>query len=152
VTCNRPPSGWFCTRAAGHEGPCAALPVSLPTWRDPWHDAWWEIRDAWRSRASLGYRHVAWVTYLALSLPLGYRVRCFTCRWIKTHWDPIVGAECEFCASCRDIERKLAVARADLTRLRDDTSERSAAAGYRLVTQDCGCQTSGNRCPVHSHP
>lgn len=27
-TCRVPPSGWYCTRQAGHEGPCAALPSS----------------------------------------------------------------------------------------------------------------------------
>jgi hypothetical protein len=26
--CNRPPEGWYCTRGAGHEGPCAAVRVS----------------------------------------------------------------------------------------------------------------------------
>lgn len=26
MTCQIPPSGWRCTREAGHEGPCAALP------------------------------------------------------------------------------------------------------------------------------
>lgn len=25
--CTRPPAGWTCSRAEGHEGPCAALPV-----------------------------------------------------------------------------------------------------------------------------
>ena len=25
--CNLPPRGWYCTRDAGHEGPCAALQV-----------------------------------------------------------------------------------------------------------------------------
>jgi hypothetical protein len=25
--CNVPPNGWRCTRSAGHEGPCAALPI-----------------------------------------------------------------------------------------------------------------------------
>ena len=25
--CQLPPSGWECTRHAGHEGPCAAVPV-----------------------------------------------------------------------------------------------------------------------------
>lgn len=25
--CDRPPPGWWCSRAKGHEGPCAALPV-----------------------------------------------------------------------------------------------------------------------------
>lgn len=26
--CARPPKGWYCTRDAGHEGPCAAYPLS----------------------------------------------------------------------------------------------------------------------------
>jgi hypothetical protein len=26
VGCTVPPAGWYCTRAAGHDGPCAALP------------------------------------------------------------------------------------------------------------------------------
>jgi hypothetical protein len=26
-TCNRPPTGWYCTRDAGHDGPCAAEEV-----------------------------------------------------------------------------------------------------------------------------
>jgi len=30
TTCTRPPAGWHCTRAAGHEGPCAAAPK--PQW------------------------------------------------------------------------------------------------------------------------
>jgi hypothetical protein len=24
--CSKPPAGWYCTRAAGHDGPCAAYP------------------------------------------------------------------------------------------------------------------------------
>lgn len=28
--CNRPPAGWWCSREAGHEGPCAARPGSRP--------------------------------------------------------------------------------------------------------------------------
>lgn len=24
--CSKPPTGWYCTRAAGHDGPCAAHP------------------------------------------------------------------------------------------------------------------------------
>lgn len=28
--CTIPPPGWRCTRAAGHEGPCAAVPVVTP--------------------------------------------------------------------------------------------------------------------------
>src|SRR5690606_35105334 len=27
VPCLTPPKGWICTRARGHEGPCAAIPV-----------------------------------------------------------------------------------------------------------------------------
>lgn len=27
--CTVPPPGWYCTRAAGHEGPCAAHPADL---------------------------------------------------------------------------------------------------------------------------
>lgn len=27
--CTRPPKGWFCTREFGHEGPCAARPLSI---------------------------------------------------------------------------------------------------------------------------
>ena len=26
ATCQIPPPGWYCTREAGHDGPCAALP------------------------------------------------------------------------------------------------------------------------------
>jgi ABC-type antimicrobial peptide transport system ATPase subunit len=26
ITCKVPPSGWYCTRPAGHAGPCAAWP------------------------------------------------------------------------------------------------------------------------------
>ena len=26
TVCNRPPTGWNCTRDVGHEGPCAAYP------------------------------------------------------------------------------------------------------------------------------
>ena len=28
--CHRPPPGWYCTRQQGHEGPCAARPLSEP--------------------------------------------------------------------------------------------------------------------------
>lgn len=28
MPCDRPPRGWYCTRARGHDGPCAALPES----------------------------------------------------------------------------------------------------------------------------
>jgi hypothetical protein len=27
IRCNRPPSGWYCTRPYGHLGPCAAHPL-----------------------------------------------------------------------------------------------------------------------------
>jgi hypothetical protein len=27
--CNRPPIGWKCTRTAGHDGPCAAIAMTL---------------------------------------------------------------------------------------------------------------------------
>lgn len=30
TACDRPPIGWWCSRAAGHDGPCAAHPVSSP--------------------------------------------------------------------------------------------------------------------------
>lgn len=30
TVCTVPPAGWHCTRAPGHDGPCAAIPVSLP--------------------------------------------------------------------------------------------------------------------------
>ncbi|HEX8883152.1 MAG TPA: hypothetical protein VF797_01530 [Noviherbaspirillum sp.] len=30
TTCDVPPPGWSCTRAAGHSGPCAAIPASPP--------------------------------------------------------------------------------------------------------------------------
>ncbi len=29
-TCDRPPAGWSCSRARGHDGPCAAWPVNTP--------------------------------------------------------------------------------------------------------------------------
>lgn len=39
--CTLPPSGWRCTRAGGHDGPCAAIPTSeaianetIPVWVD----------------------------------------------------------------------------------------------------------------------
>lgn len=25
--CEVPPAGWYCTRAKGHDGPCAAIPI-----------------------------------------------------------------------------------------------------------------------------
>lgn len=28
--CTVPPEGWFCTRPAGHDGPCAAVPIAGP--------------------------------------------------------------------------------------------------------------------------
>jgi hypothetical protein len=28
--CTIPPSGWYCTRGAGHDGPCAAVPGTSP--------------------------------------------------------------------------------------------------------------------------
>ena len=31
TTCPIPPEGWFCNRAAGHDGPCAAWPVENST-------------------------------------------------------------------------------------------------------------------------
>jgi hypothetical protein len=27
TTCNKAPAGWYCTRSAGHSGPCAAWPL-----------------------------------------------------------------------------------------------------------------------------
>ena len=32
--CPIPPKGWWCSREAGHEGPCAAQPVNLTA---PWN-------------------------------------------------------------------------------------------------------------------
>jgi hypothetical protein len=29
TACHLPPLGWSCTRAAGHDGPCAAVPVLI---------------------------------------------------------------------------------------------------------------------------
>ncbi len=26
--CNKPPTGWACTRTPGHDGPCAAVPTT----------------------------------------------------------------------------------------------------------------------------
>lgn len=34
--CEAPPEGWFCTRDAGHDGPCAARPVSELCPSSPW--------------------------------------------------------------------------------------------------------------------
>ena len=31
TVCNVPPPGWYCTRAPGHDGPCAAYPAAAPT-------------------------------------------------------------------------------------------------------------------------
>ena len=37
TACPRPPAGWHCTRAVGHEGPCAAYPVEAGAtgWASP---------------------------------------------------------------------------------------------------------------------
>lgn len=37
AACNIPPAGWSCTRAGGHEGPCAAIPSggSPSGWASP---------------------------------------------------------------------------------------------------------------------
>lgn len=29
--CTRPPAGWWCSRDAGHDGPCAAHPLDTPS-------------------------------------------------------------------------------------------------------------------------
>lgn len=34
--CEVPPEGWFCTRSAGHIGPCAARPISELCPTSPW--------------------------------------------------------------------------------------------------------------------
>jgi hypothetical protein len=39
--CKVPPRGWRCTRAAGHEGPCAAEPIFAPATDDWWARLWW---------------------------------------------------------------------------------------------------------------
>jgi hypothetical protein len=33
--CNVPPAGWYCTREAGHDGPCAAHPYEMTGWASP---------------------------------------------------------------------------------------------------------------------
>lgn len=33
--CTVPPEGWYCTRTAGHDGPCAALPTPTTGWASP---------------------------------------------------------------------------------------------------------------------
>jgi len=43
--CSLPPSGWKCTRSAGHEGPCAAVPESQP----PEGYEWPGLIHYWRS-------------------------------------------------------------------------------------------------------
>lgn len=34
MPCSLPPNGWFCTRPAGHEGPCAAYPMTKERHRE----------------------------------------------------------------------------------------------------------------------
>lgn len=34
--CDVPPPGWHCTRAKGHEGPCAAVPSEPAEFKPPW--------------------------------------------------------------------------------------------------------------------
>jgi hypothetical protein len=36
--CKIPPQGWWCSREAGHEGPCAARPVNLEA---PWNQVFY---------------------------------------------------------------------------------------------------------------
>lgn len=36
--CKLPPPGWFCTRAAGHAGPCAAYETAVPADPLQWPD------------------------------------------------------------------------------------------------------------------
>lgn len=33
--CTVPPAGWACTRAPGHDGPCAAIPAQSSSWASP---------------------------------------------------------------------------------------------------------------------
>lgn len=42
--CSVPPVGWMCTRGAGHEGPCAAVP-------DDNYVAWLRYAYNWRGEA-----------------------------------------------------------------------------------------------------
>ena len=47
TVCNIPPAGWHCTRSGGHDGPCAAIPVSeheLPIdTKEVSHEEYWKI-------------------------------------------------------------------------------------------------------------
>lgn len=60
-TCKIPPDGWYCTREAGHENPCAALSISKYYWMifeclSPYGRTKWECvsedhpfsRNSWR--------------------------------------------------------------------------------------------------------
>jgi hypothetical protein len=38
LICDRPPTGWICTRARGHAGPCATISTEVPEDEPYWHD------------------------------------------------------------------------------------------------------------------
>lgn len=40
--CTVPPAGWRCSRPGGHEGPCAASPISMDTTAEWWARRWLE--------------------------------------------------------------------------------------------------------------
>lgn len=46
--CDLPPKGYFCTRAAGHEGPCATYPTATPSEPLLWDDDEPETRTSFK--------------------------------------------------------------------------------------------------------
>lgn len=67
--CTVPPAGWECTRAAGHDGPCAAIPLlTQPTIEDAWRSGFAaaeEVLGAHGSEWLLNAIENAWAEYAA---------------------------------------------------------------------------------------
>lgn len=68
------------------------------TFLDRLRYAWFEMREAWPDRKTLGWVYTTRVCWFAVCFALDVPgVRCFKCRRTWTYWDPIVGAYCGPC-------------------------------------------------------
>lgn len=81
--CNVPPQGWRCTRLAGHEGPCAAVPL-MP--EDTTHEA--PLKHAFITRRGAG----------PLEYAEGAQTSLRQCNGYCPNW---VGPDTILCRSCR---------------------------------------------------
>lgn len=73
ANCTLPPKGWHCTRDAGHDGPCAALPNGCTNCDVFEPLVWGWCADCWRAAAKsvasgAGAAAGTWLTHFLYKL------------------------------------------------------------------------------------